>query len=68
MLGNLCREMNIKKVVHLSALSVREKHPSKYIQSKFQGEKNIQENFDTSLIYDTTRKETIEFKLPPSLR
>ena len=29
---------------------------------------SIQEKFDTSLIYDTTRKETIEFKVPPVLR
>ena len=28
----------------------------------------IQENFDASLVYDTTRKETIEFKVPPLLR
>ncbi len=29
---------------------------------------SIQEKFDTSLVYDTTRKETIEFKVPPILR
>ena len=29
---------------------------------------SIQERFDTSLVYDTTRKETIEFKVPPVLR
>ena len=29
---------------------------------------SIQEKFDTSLVYDTTRKETIEFKVPPVLR
>ena len=29
---------------------------------------SIQEKFDTSLVYDTTRKETIEFKVPPLLR
>ena len=28
----------------------------------------IQEKFDTNLVYDTTRKETIEFKVPPVLR
>ena len=28
----------------------------------------IQEKFDASLVYDTTRKETIEFKVPPLLR
>ena len=29
---------------------------------------SIQEKFDTRLVYDTTRKETIEFKVPPVLR
>ena len=29
---------------------------------------SIQEKFDTSLVYDTTKKETIEFKVPPVLR
>ena len=29
---------------------------------------SIQEKFDTILVYDTTRKETIEFKVPPVLR
>ena len=29
---------------------------------------NVQEKFDTSLVYDTTKKETIEFKVPPVLR
>ncbi len=30
--------------------------------------RSIQEKFDTSLVYDTTRKENIEFKGPPVLR
>ena len=29
---------------------------------------SIQEKFDTSLVYETTKKETIEFKVPPILR
>ena len=29
---------------------------------------SIQEKFDTSLVYDTSKKETIEFKVPPILR
>ena len=29
---------------------------------------SIQEKFDTSLVYDTTKKETIEFKVPLTLR
>ena len=29
---------------------------------------SIQEKFDTSLVYDTTKKESVEFKVPPALR
>jgi len=50
LLSNLCNEMGIKNLVHLSALGVKEKHISKYIQSKFQGEKNIQDIFKPSVI------------------
>jgi len=49
-LSNLCNELGIKKLVHLSALGVKEKHVSKYMQSKLQGEKNIQQNFKHSVI------------------
>ena len=50
LLSNLCNEMGIKKLIHLSALGVQKGHSSKYIQSKLQGEKNIQENFKSSVI------------------
>ena len=50
LLSNLSKEIGIKKLVHISALGVKEKHTSKYMQSKFQGEKNIQENFENSII------------------
>ena len=50
LLGSLCNEMGIKNLVHVSALGVKEKHISKYAQSKFQGEKNIQETFKPSVI------------------
>ena len=50
LLGNLCNEMGIKKLVHVSALGIKEKNISKYAQSKFQGEKNIQETFKSSVI------------------
>jgi uncharacterized protein YbjT (DUF2867 family) len=45
LLSNLCNEFGIKNLVHISALGVKEKHKSKYMQSKLQGEKNIKENF-----------------------
>ena len=50
MLSNLCNELGIKNLVHVSALGIREKHVSKYMQSKMQGEKNIQDNFKPSVI------------------
>jgi len=50
LLSKLCNELGIKNLVHISALGVKEKHNSKYIQSKLQGEKNIQENFKPSVI------------------
>ena len=50
LLSNLCNEIGIKKLVHVSALGVSEKHTSVYMQSKLQGEKNIQEIFKSSVI------------------
>ena len=50
LLSNLCSEMGIKNLVHISALGIKEKHTSKYIQSKLQGEKNIISNFKSSII------------------
>jgi len=49
-LSNLCNELGIKNLVHISALGVKEKHSSLYMQSKLDGEKNIQENFKSSVI------------------
>ncbi len=50
LLSNLCNEMGIKKLVHVSALGIKDRHISKYMQSKLQGEKNIQETFGSSVI------------------
>ena len=50
LLSNLCNEFQIKKLVHVSALGVSEKHSSKYIQSKLDGEKNIKNIFKSSVI------------------
>lgn len=50
LLSNLCSELGVKNIIHVSALGVREKHTSKYIQSKLQGEKNIQSIFKSSVI------------------
>ena len=50
MLSNLCKVYDIKKLVHISALGIKENHDSKYMQSKFQGEINIKENFKPSVI------------------
>ena len=45
MLANLSNEFGIRNLVHVSALGVKEKSVSKYMQSKLEGEKNIQEIF-----------------------
>jgi uncharacterized protein YbjT (DUF2867 family) len=50
LISRLCNELSIKKLVHISALGIKEKHSSKYMQSKLQGEKNIKENFASSVI------------------
>ena len=50
LISQLCNELNIKKLVHISALGIKEKHSSKYMQSKLHGEKNIKENFKPSVI------------------
>jgi NADH dehydrogenase len=50
MLSNLCKAYDVKKLVHVSALGIKEKHSSKYMQSKSLGEINIKENFKPSVI------------------
>ena len=50
MLANLSNEFGIRNLVHVSALGVKEKSVSKYIQSKLKGEKNIKEIFKSSVI------------------
>ena len=50
LLSNLCNEFGIRNLVHVSALGVKEGHPSAYMQSKLEGEKNIQETFKPSVI------------------
>ena len=50
LLSHLCKEEGIKRLVHISALGVKEKNVSKYIQSKLQGENYIKENFKSSVI------------------
>ena len=50
LLSNLCNEIGVKNLVHISALGVREDHISKYMQSKLEGEKNIQKVFKPSVI------------------
>ena len=50
LLSKLCNEIGVKNLVHISALGVREGHISKYMQSKLEGEKNIQKVFKPSVI------------------
>ncbi len=46
LLGKICKDFNVKKLIHISSIGVKENHVSKYMQSKFQGEKNLIETFD----------------------
>ena len=50
LLSNLCNELGIKNLIHISALGVKKKHSSKYMQSKLEGEQNIQDTFKSSII------------------
>ena len=50
LLSKLCSELNIEKFVHISALGINETVSSKYMQSKLNGEKNILNNFNRSVI------------------
>ena len=50
LLSRACRELGIEKLIHVSALGIKEKHPSKYMQSKLKGEKKIRENFSAAKI------------------
>ena len=49
-LSKVCSEYNFEKLVHISALGVKDDHKSVYMQSKHEGENNIQENFKSSVI------------------
>ena len=50
MLSKICLENNVEKLIHVSALGVKENHTSKYMQSKYNGEKYIQNNFKNPVI------------------
>ncbi len=50
LLSNLCNEIGVKTLVHISALGVQDKHSSEYMKTKYQGEKNIKDNFKPSVI------------------
>ena len=49
-LATLCKEYNLKKFIHLSALGINEAVDSKYAKSKLEGEKKILEQFPLSTI------------------
>ena len=49
-LANFCKEYNLKKFIHISALGINEAVDSDYAKSKLEGEKKILENFSLSTI------------------
>ena len=50
LLSNLCNDFGIKNLIHVSALGIKERHKSLYMQSKLEGEKNIKNNFKPCVI------------------
>ena len=46
----MCNEIGLKKLVHISALGIKKGTNSKYMQSKLDGEINIQNTFNESVI------------------
>jgi NADH dehydrogenase len=49
-LSSICNELSIEKLIHVSALGVKENHNSRYMQSKLMGEQNIINNFKSPVI------------------
>ena len=49
-LAKLCKEYNLKKFIHISALGINDAVDSEYAKSKLQGEKEILNNFSLSTI------------------
>ena len=50
LLSKLCKEYNLKKFIHISALGINDAKDSDYAKSKLDGEKNIQLNFPLTTI------------------
>jgi len=50
LLSKKCEEFKLKQFIHISALGVDKAKDSKYAKSKFEGEKNILENFSKTTI------------------
>ena len=49
-LSNICNELGLKKLVHVSALGPKLDTSSQYMRSKLQGEEYVQNNFESSVI------------------
>ncbi len=50
LLAKLCKEYNIKKFIHVSALGINNATDSDYANSKLEGEKKVLENFSLTTI------------------
>ena len=50
LLSRICNDLNVEKLIHISALGINENVSSKYFQSKLMGEKKILNNFNNSII------------------
>ena len=50
LIAKLCKEYELKKLIHISALGINDAIDSKYAKSKLEGEKGIQANFPLTTI------------------
>ena len=50
LISKLCKEYELKKFIHVSALGINDAVDSKYAKSKLEGEKNAQANFSLTTI------------------
>ena len=66
-LSKLCKEYNLQKFIHVSALGVSEAKDSNYAKSKLEGEKKVLDNFSLatilrpSIVYSVDDKFTTNF-------
>jgi len=49
-ISKICKDLNVRQLIHLSALGIDEAKDSDYAKSKLEGENNIKKNFTDAII------------------